>query len=174
MDANAEGTPLAKPYFNKKLKKWIVPKGHAAIWKPGPCAAWEVGFCPISDDKCTCAHLTRHVLNEKNQCNGIGNYVECTLPARCKYVLQMIKSGAWSYMKGLVMPDAPCLVELLEWLREQSDVDLVHSFIAENKIVKDPFLRGKVNDLLAEDYRRYARYDGRGESWADTACKEDV
>lgn len=137
-------------YFNKKRNKWIVPAVDAAKWKPGPCAAWEVGYCPNSDDKCTCAHLTRSVLNEKNQRNGIGNYVECTLPERCKHVLKMIKRGAWSYMKDLVMADAPCLVELLEWLPTQPggeiDVDVVQSFISANRTA---------NVLVPGGQRRY-------------------
>lgn len=130
--------PLERSYFNVRQKKWYLTAEDAAKRKPGPCVAWEVGYCP-KGDKCTCAHLSRAALNDKNQRNRIGNYIECTLSARCKYVLKQIKGGQWAHMKGLVMADAPCLVELLEWLPTQPggeiDVDVVQSFIAANKAV---------------------------------------
>jgi hypothetical protein len=131
--------PLTKSYFNVKQNKWYLTAQDAAEWKPGPCVVWEItGQCPNSDE-CICAHENREVLNAKNQANKLGNYVESTLGARCKYVLKMIKSGAWSFMKGQVNPNAPCLEELLQWLPKQKDgeidVDVVQSFLTANKIV---------------------------------------
>lgn len=131
--------PLAKSYYNVRQKKWYLTAEDAAEWTPGPCVVWEItGQCPMGA-KCTCAHLDRETLNIKNQRNRIGNYVECTEPARCKYVLKQIKCGQWAHMKGLVKAEAPCLVELLQWLPAQqsgkSDVDVVQSFIDANKPV---------------------------------------
>jgi hypothetical protein len=137
--ANATGMS----YFNKKKGQWFLTAEDAAKWKPGPCVVWEItGQCP-EGDKCTCAHLDREALNKKNKRNKLGNYVEATLPARCNYVLKKIKKrGAWSFMKGLVRADAPCLVELLKVLPEQPggeiDVDTVQSFIAANKVGAKP------------------------------------
>jgi hypothetical protein len=127
---------LKKSYFNGT--QWILTAEDAAKWKPGPCVVWEItGQCP-KGAKCTCAHLDRGALNDKNQRNKLGNYVEATLPARCKYVLKQIKGGQWAHMKGLVRADVPCLVELLEWLPAQPggeiDVDVVQSFISANKV----------------------------------------
>ena len=138
--ANATGMPLKKSYFNGI--QWILTAEDAARWKPGPCVVWEItGHCPLGD-KCTCAHLDREALNKKNKRNKLGNYVEATLPARCNYVLKKIKRGAWSFMKGLVRADAPCLVELLKVLPDQPDgeidVDTVQSFIAANKVGAKP------------------------------------
>lgn len=131
--------PGMRSYFDKKQGKWYLTAEDAAKWKPGPCVVWEItGQCPLGA-KCTCAHLDRAALNDKNQRNRIGNYVECTMPARCKYVLKQIKGGQWAHMKGLVRADVPCLVELLEWLPAQPggeiDVDVVQSFISANKPV---------------------------------------
>ena len=153
--ANTAGMPLTEPYFNKKQGKWILPAEHAAKWKPGPCVVWEMtGQCP-NGAKCTCAHLDRAALNKKNQRNRIGNYVECTLSARCKYVLKQIKGGQLAHMKGLVMADAPCLVELLEWLPAQPggeiDVDVVQSFIAANKVAVAAEL-SEEEELEAQDF----------------------
>lgn len=131
--------PLGQSYFNKKKGQWFLTAEDAAEWKPGPCVVWEItGQCP-NGAKCTCAHLDREALNTKNQRNRIGNYVEATMPARCKYVLKEIKGGQWAHMKGLIRAEAPCLVELLEWLPAQPggeiDVDVVQSFITANKTV---------------------------------------
>ena len=128
---------LTEPFFNGR--KWYVPAPYAAEWKPGPCVVWEItGECR-NGDECICAHLDREALNKKNHANELGNYVKRTLKARCRYVLNQIKSGAWSSMKGQVREEAQCLVELLEWLPKQEggeiDVDVVQSFIAANKIV---------------------------------------
>jgi len=128
--------PLERSFFDTKKGKWILTAEDAAKWKPGPCVVWEMtGQCPLGD-KCTCAHLSRGMLNTKNQRNLLGDYVEQTLPARCKYVLKQIKSGAWSNMKD-INAYAPCLVELLQWLPVQKggeiDVDVVQSFISANK-----------------------------------------
>lgn len=128
--------PLSQSYFNVRQNKWYLTAEDAAEWTPGPCVVWEMaGQCPMGD-KCTCAHLSREALDKKNKLNRLGNYVECTLPARCKYVLKQIKSGAWSNMKD-IKPNAPCLVELLQWLPAQKggeiDVDVVQSFISANK-----------------------------------------
>jgi hypothetical protein len=130
---------LTKSYYNVRQKKWYLTAEDAAEWTPGPCVVWEItGHCPMGA-KCTCAHLDREALNAKNQRNCIGNYVEATTSARCKYVLKQIRDGAWSSMKGLVRAEAPCLVELLRWLPAQQsgkiDVDVVQSFIAANKPV---------------------------------------
>jgi len=124
--------------MSEKKRKIYVSARDAAKLKPGPCVVWEItGAC--RNGKCTCAHENRDELDAKNRQNGRGNYVQCTLPARCRYVLKQIRDGAWSFMKGEVREEAPCLVELLQWLPAQPDgmidVDMVHSFIAANKIV---------------------------------------
>ena len=147
--------PLAKSYFNVRQNKWYLTAEDAAKWTPGPCVVWEMtGQCPMGD-KCTCAHLDRDVLNAKNQRNRIGNYVECTVSARCKYVLKQIKDGAWSFMQGLVRAEAPCLVELLQWLPAQQggkiDVDMVQSFIVANKPVIEIAALSEEEELEAQD-----------------------
>jgi len=139
-----EKMPVSKSYFDVKKGKWFVTAQDAAKWKPGPCVVWEITSdsiqvrCPL-DNKCPCAHLSREELDKKNRRNGLGDYVDCTLTARCKHVLNQIKSGAWNFMKDRVNPEAPCLVELLQWLSGQPgseiDVDLVQSFISANKTV---------------------------------------
>lgn len=159
--------PGMRSYFDKKQGKWYLTAEDAAKWKPGPCVVWEItGQCPLGA-KCTCAHLDRAALNDKNQRNRIGNYVECTMPARCKYVLKQIKGGQWAHMKGLVRADVPCLVELLEWLPAQPggeiDVDLVQSFISANKVAtatsagaepdeKQAFSADLMEELEKQDY----------------------
>jgi hypothetical protein len=65
----------------------------------------------------------------------------------------MIKSGAWSFMKGQINPNAPCLMELLQWLPKQKggeiDVDVVQSFIAANKIVANVAAEEQRQEALA-------------------------
>ena len=133
-DEKEQKMPLTKSYFNVRQKKWYLTAEDAAKWKPGPCVVWEMTEQCSKGAECTCAHLSRDALNTKNQRNKLGNYVECTLPARCKYVLTQIKSGQWAHLKGQVNANAPCIVELLQWLPAQqggkSDVDVVQSFIA--------------------------------------------
>jgi len=146
--------PGKRSYFNGT--KWYLTAEHAAKWKPGPCVVWEItGQCPLGD-KCTCAHLDRDALNAKNQRNKLGNYVEATMPARCKYVLKQIKSGAWSNMKG-AKADAPCLVELLAWLPAQNggeiDVDIVQSFISANKTAPEEELTEEEVAFIEECYQ---------------------
>jgi hypothetical protein len=144
---------LTKSYFNVRQNKWYLTAQDAAEWMPGPCVVWEItGQCP-NGAECTCAHLNRDELDVKNWHNGLGNYVEATLGARCKYVLKMIKSGAWSFMKGQINPNAPCLMELLQWLPKQKggeiDVDVVQSFIAANKIVANVAAEEQRQEALA-------------------------
>lgn len=147
---------MTKSFFDKKKGKWILTAQDAADWTPGPCVVWEItGQCPLGD-KCTCAHLDRDALNAKNQRNKLGNYVEATMPARCKYVLKQIKSGAWSNMKG-AKADAPCLVELLAWLPAQNggeiDVDIVQSFISANKTAPEEELTEEEVAFIEECYQ---------------------
>jgi hypothetical protein len=78
------------------------------------------------------------------------------MPARCKYVLKQIKSGAWSNMKG-AKADAPCLVELLAWLPAQNggeiDVDIVQSFISANKTAPEEELTEEEVAFIEECYQ---------------------
>ena len=145
---------MTKSFYNEKQGKWYLTAQDAAKWKPGPCVVWEMmGQCP-KGAKCTCAHLDRAALNDKNQRNSIGNYIECTMPARCKYVLKEIKGGQWAHMKGLIRAEAPCLVELLEWLPAQPggeiDVDVVQSFITANKTVAVASAGGGAKPQISE------------------------
>jgi len=150
---------MTTSYFNKKKGpkgQWFLTADDAARWKPGPCVVWEItgGRCPMGAE-CTCAHLDREALNAKNQRNKLGNYVEATLPARCKYVMKQIKGGQWAHMEGLVKAEAPCLVELLQWLPAQQggeiDVDVVQSFIAAKKTGEIPPL-SEEEELKAQDF----------------------
>lgn len=148
--------PGMRSFFDKKKGKWFLTAEDAAKWKPGPCVVWEMtGQCPLGD-KCTCAHLSRGALNTKNQRNLLGDYVEQTMPARCKYVLKQIKSGAWSNMEGLDA-HAPCLMELLQWLPAQNggeiDVDVVQSFISANKTAPEEELTDDEVAFIEECYQ---------------------
>jgi hypothetical protein len=111
------------------------------------------------------------------------------MPARCKYVLKQIKGGQWAHMEGLIKAEAPCLVELLEWLPAQkggmSDVDVVQSFIATNKTGEIPPLseeeeldaQRQLDDQLIECEEVEAEAFARTPAWApngDVPTEGDV
>jgi len=161
MSAVAGGviTPKKKA---KRVAKWIPQKGEYIVnchearrWKCGKCWKHRLGFCP-KGAKCTLSHETDEALQERNERNKLGGYLEGTKVDGYVWFAKEVKKGSMTFPTGTFNADAPELQEALDYFskkEEWDDVERIQSFISANKTAPEEELTEEEVAFIEECYQ---------------------
>jgi hypothetical protein len=164
----------------KRVAKWIPQKGEYIVnchearrWKCGKCWKHRLGFCPMGA-KCTLSHETDEALQERNERNKLGGYLEGTKVDGYVWFAKEVKKGSMTFPAGTFNADAPELQEALDYFskrEEWDDVERIQSFISANKTAPEEELTEEEVAFIEECYQEVL--DGETASIDDVEVDEE-